>query len=93
MAEFWYNIEQFEYNRENKVLCAEESHLLHYGCVVTFPNQGRQFFVINKNTNNFRRFRLKHDEKEKWIFESEDNIICIVKKELERKVLIEKFKQ
>ena len=92
MAEFWYDIQQFGWNKEEKVFYADSNYLNHYGCLVQFPNQGRQFFIINKKTDNFRRFRLKYDLQERWVFESEDNIKCVVKKQLVRKVLIEKYK-
>ena len=80
MTEYWYDIDQFAWNQENKSFYSEADYLFNYESYITFPNQGRQFFIKNQKTNNFRRFRLKHESNEEWTFESEDNIRCIVKK-------------
>ena len=45
-----------------------------------FSNKGKQFFVINNKSNNFRRFRLFKETEMAYLFKSEDNINCLVVK-------------
>ena len=84
MSEFWYDIEQFKWNDEVKAFVADEASLWYPGYLMPFPNQGRQFYVENEKTRNFRRFRLATETVDEWIFKSEDEIKCVVKKEKEQ---------
>ena len=45
-----------------------------------FSNKGKQFFIINNKSNNFRRFRLFKETEMAYLFKSEDNINCLVVK-------------
>lgn len=83
MAEFWYNIEEFKWSKDENQFQAEAVNLRYPGYMMGFPNQGQQFFIINRKSCNFRRFRLKNETPDNWLFESEDTIQCLIKKNKE----------
>lgn len=87
MGEYWYDIDQFDWDEEEKVFRGDARYIIYPGSIVPFPNQGKQFFVKNKKTEGFRRFRLWKDNKTEWIFESEDKIKCIIKKDMTKETL------
>ena len=93
--EYKYHIDQFVWNKDENTFFAEAPFLhcqmpdgnIHHEA---FPNMKKQFFIVNTNTDGFRRFRFVEettnwliDENEHtkyemidWIFESEDGIKC-----------------
>ena len=75
-----YPISNFVFNKDLKLLFSEENSLIPINSIKIFPNKGKQFFIINEKTNNYRRFRLNNQNENIFLFESEDNILCIVEK-------------
>jgi len=79
---FYYDISSFVWNSDINAFFAFEENLLiipYYS--KPFTNKGKQFFILNKKTNDFRRFRLLKEKKDYYHFLSEDEINCIVYKE------------
>lgn len=77
-----YNINNFNYNKENNTLIGNEEELHINNVAPYFPNYRKQFFVSNDKTKNFRRFRLSLETCYYYLFESEDKIKCIINKKL-----------
>lgn len=73
--EYYYSIKNFTWNESFNLLSSNFLVDLN-----NFPNKGKQFFIKNTKTGNFRRFRLKTENNYRFIFESEDNILCRVDK-------------
>lgn len=86
MKNITYSIEDFIYNHVNKTLYGNEIELypIEGDYKIPFPNQKKQFYIINFKTNNRRRFRYNRQYKSLnniiFQFESEDDIICIIYK-------------
>lgn len=92
--EIKYDIQQFNWNKEQNSFHAEAWNLLGVmpdGTIhpEAFPSQREQFFIHNYKTDGFRRFRFVKeleliDEQNEnfvetdWLFESEDGIKCYV---------------
>jgi hypothetical protein len=79
--EFRYDIEKFKWDDRVGEFVAYMEDLTYPGYIPFFPNRGRQFFICNKKTNNFRRFRLVLEDDKFYWFKSEDGIGCRVIKE------------
>lgn len=94
MKKYSYSINQFRWVKESNALYAAVNDLI---CTMndgsihphSFPNNKSQFFIHNKKTGGFRRFRFTGEEiyaidynnegyLMELIFESEDNIKCHV---------------
>jgi len=84
--EFRYNTEQFKWDDSVGEFVAYMEELHYPGYIPEFPNRGRQFFICNKKTNNFRRFRLVLEDDKFYWFKSEDDIGCRVIKVKEKKM-------
>lgn len=86
MKDITYSIEDFIYNSTNRTLYANENELypIQGDYKIPFPNQKRQFYILNIKTNNKRRFRYIKQYKSLnniiFQFQSEDDIICIISK-------------
>lgn len=94
MKEYSYSINQFRWVKESNALYAKVSdltYIMNDGSIHPhpFPNNKSQFFIHNKKTGGFRRFRFTteriyaidyNNERclTELIFESEDNIKCHV---------------
>jgi len=65
-----------------KTLYGNEKDLYVPNFAICFPNGGRQFYIVNQQTNQFRRFRLVLQNDKVYSFKSEDGIHCIIKKEI-----------
>lgn len=75
-----YNILKFIYT--DNVLVSNEQYLYDPQFKDCFSNKGKQFYITNNRTKDFRRFRLKQEDNTMYIFSSEDNILCFVFKKL-----------
>jgi hypothetical protein len=78
---YTYHIGFFTYNKVCRTLYANETDLYipnHNEC---FPNGPHQFFIYNRKTQQFRRFRLYSQNEDYFAFKSEDDINCRIKKE------------
>jgi hypothetical protein len=92
--EYRYDITQFHWNPKENILYAEAGFLFFQmpdGSIhpEAFPNQRKQFWIHNPKTGGFRRFRFKNqlrnpltDTSVDWVFESEDGIVCKIKKSI-----------
>lgn len=80
MQDIYYLVEQFDYNKETRTFTQNENKLFTADCETPFPNEGKQFYIKNKGTKDYRRFRLEKQDKEYYYFTSEDGIKCIITK-------------
>ena len=80
MNEHRYDIQLFNYYKDQRILIANADDLHVPGYLPSFPNKGKQFFIDNTATGGFRRFRLVSENTVFWIFNSEDDILCFIRK-------------
>ena len=78
MKHYEYSILLFDYDNTTNTLTADETDLL--GREGIFPNGRKQFFIGNRKTNGFRRFRIVGESYDKYFFKSEDGIDCTIVK-------------
>jgi hypothetical protein len=94
MRNYSYSINQFRWVKESNAFYAKVNdltYLMNDGSIHPnpFPNNKSQFYIHNKKTGGFRRFRFTTERiyaidynNERYltelIFESEDNIKCHV---------------
>lgn len=71
-----YNIDNFYWNLKTREFSQDEEKTYCYNFCPAWPNDGKQFFIINFRTNFFRRFRLKKETVSEYEFISEDDIVC-----------------
>lgn len=90
-----YDTGQFSWSKDKNTFYAEAWNLaamLPDGSMhpEAFPNQKRQFYIVNPKTGNQRRFRFVKEQTNEmplnemeaigtyksWIFKSEDDIFC-----------------
>lgn len=76
-----YNIKDFIWDKSLNTFFGFEEQLIINYYKYPFPNKGKQFFIKNKKTKGFRRFRLHKESQISYQFKSEDGINCIVFKE------------
>ena len=80
---FTYHIGFFSYDKQSNTLQGYEKDLYYFDYVECFPNCRSKFFITNPETGNFRRFILFKEFPTKYIFKSEDGILCrIIKQRL-----------
>ena len=82
MADVKYSIDQFTWNPSDQMLTAERKDLWAEGTYYQFPfpNDRRQFYIHNKKTQGFRRFRLVEEMRNRsLLFTSEDGLLCLIK--------------
>ena len=78
----FYNITKFNWHLDKNSFIVEAVDLWPEGdWGIPFPNAKRQFFIINKHTNRFRRFRFNKEfydleQRKIWEYISTDGIFC-----------------
>jgi hypothetical protein len=78
---FTYHIGFFSYDKPSNTLQGYEKDLYYFDYVQCFPNGRSKFFITNPKTGGFRRFIFHKEFSDKYIFKSEDGILCrIIKK-------------
>lgn len=90
--EYRYDIEQFEWNPITKEFSGYMEDLHYSQFIEPWPNQAKQFFIVNHRTRDFRRFRLIRDNNIEYVFESEDGIQCRIIKNKKKETRIQKLK-
>jgi hypothetical protein len=82
MIIFEYPIGSFKYKRKN--LFTNESDLTasnrFFGSSLNFLG-GKKFKIENHKTKNWRVFYLVNENSKRYLFKSEDDIHCIIKKQ------------
>jgi hypothetical protein len=66
----------------DNVLVSNEQYLYDSHFQEAFSNGRHQFYITNHRTKDFRRFRLKQETDEMYIFTSEDDILAFIFKKL-----------
>lgn len=79
-TKFVYSTNNFRYDKELNFFLGEEKDFLINGYSYSFPNQKKEFFIENPLTKGFRRFRLKYEKLNFYLFQSEDKIWCLIRK-------------
>ena len=78
-----YPIQFFTWVKEENTFYGHSHELWHPDYAYNFPNDKKQFYIVNQKTGGFRRFRFvkEVESTETWVeylFESEDGIKCMV---------------
>lgn len=78
MKHYEYLLYNFHYSKSIATLIGREKDLYCNGILESFPNGRKQFFIKNPKTKGFRRFRLLRERTSYYLFESDDNIKCMI---------------
>ena len=78
-GKFVYNLSDFHWDKETKTLVANECNLFpirNSPNNICFPNNGRQFYIANHKTKQFRRFILKRETDKYYYFKFDKDMLC-----------------